>query len=157
MEMLKMLKKIFAVLVLALAPALSHATPRGTLDEASAMADRAVAYYEANGIDALIAAVQDPENADFHDRDLYVFIGELDGPLVAHGVNPALVGKNLDGLKDTDGLLLFVAMKELATSEGDGWVDYKWTDPSTKKIAQKRSRIVRFGDNFYLGVGAYVE
>lgn len=152
-----MFKKLLAVLALTVAPVIGLASERGTADEASAMVDRAVTLYEEQGMEALVGAVSDPANNDFRDRDLYVFVGELDGNMVAHGANAALVGRDLDGLKDASGKLLIVELKKMARDQGDGWVDYVWPNPSTKKIESKSTRVVRLGDGHYAGVGIYTE
>jgi signal transduction histidine kinase len=41
----------------------------------------------------------------FHDRDLYPFVYDMNGVVVAHGAKADLVGKNLIDFKDQDGRL----------------------------------------------------
>ncbi len=41
--------------------------------------------------------------ADFHDRDLYAFVYDMNGVNVAHGANPALIGENRINLSDEGG------------------------------------------------------
>lgn len=89
--------------------------------------------------------------ADFHDRDLYVMVYDASGKCVAHGANPALIGKSLIDLKDTDGKYL---IKDLVAVQDTDWVDYKWPRPTTKKIEPKTTYVVRVGD-YRIGVGAY--
>src|SRR5581483_6005063 len=105
-----------------------------------------------DGPEATFAAVSDKSVAEFHDRDLYPFIYDLDGVNVAHGARPALIGKNLISLKDQDGKYLIREMVELAKGKGSGWINYKWPHPITNKIEDKTSYIERMGD-YFVGVG----
>lgn len=148
----KLINATTAVLVavfLAMAPA--AAAERGTLDEAKAMAEKAAAFLKAEGRDKALAAFNG--DAQFKDRDLYVFALSPDGTNIAHGVNPALVGKNLMALRDPTGKQF---VKEMAEVTDKGWVDYSWQNPTTKAVEPKRSYVIRQGD-VVLGVGAYVK
>lgn len=141
------------VLVLA-APALSFAGEFGTRAEAVAMVKRVQNKFTKEGPEATFAAVNKQDPA-FHDRDLYPFIYKLDGVNVAHGARPALVGKNLENLKDPDGVPLIRLMIENARGKGSGWINYKWPNPITNKIEDKTSYFEKLGDNYFVGVGVY--
>ncbi|HUI95615.1 MAG TPA: cache domain-containing protein [Xanthobacteraceae bacterium] len=141
-----------------LALALFVATPIqaaefGTRDEAVAMVKRVQERFKEQGAEATFKAVTDKDPA-FQDRDLYPFIYTLEGQNVAHGANPALVGKNLLGLKDQGGKLLIREIIDVAKEPGSGWVDYKWPNPVTQKIDEKSSYVERMGD-YVVGVGVY--
>ena len=123
----------------------------GTRDQAVAMVKRVSAMFQKDGADATFKAVT---AKTFNDRDLYPFVYKLDGTdCVAHGANPAMVGKNLIDLKDQDGKFLIRELSEVATN-GKGWVDYKWPNPLTKLIEAKSSYVERMGD-YFVGVGVY--
>ncbi len=125
----------------------------GTKAEAVAMVKRVQEMFKKDGPDATFKAVTEKDKA-FHDRDLYPFIYTLDGTkCVAHGANPALVGKNLINLKDQDGKFLIRELSAKAKA-GGGWVDYKWPNPVTKLIDSKSSYVDRMGD-YFVGVGVY--
>ena len=126
----------------------------GTRDEAVAMVKRVQAEFATAGAEETFKAVNDKSNAAFHDRDLYVFVYDLNGLNVAHGARPALVGKNLISLKDQNGVYLIQEMIALAKGPGSGWVDYKWPNPITDKIEDKSSYIEKMGD-YFVGVGVY--
>lgn len=148
----KMINAASAVLValfLAVAPA--AAAERASLDEAKAMAEKAAMFLKAEGKDKAIAAFN--TDAQFKDRDLYVFAMNPDGTNIAHGANPALVGKNLMSLRDPSGKQF---VKDMTEVKGQGWVDYSWQNPTTKAVEPKRSYVIRQGD-VVLGVGAYVK
>ena len=153
-----MMKKLITVFVACLLPLAAMASSqRGTEAEAVAMVERAIAHFNANGLESLLAAVEDTSNADFHDRDLYVFVAGLDSIMLAHGVNPALGGEDIRMFRDATGEHFGVEMTRIATEEGTGWVDYVWANPVTNEQELKRSYIARFGDAYYLGVGVYAE
>lgn len=123
----------------------------GTRDQAVAMVKRVEAMFHKDGADATFKAVT---ARTFNDRDLYPFIYTLDGTdVVAHGANPAMVGKNLIDLKDQDGKFLIRELSQTAKN-GSGWVDYKWPNPISKLIEAKSSYVERMGD-YFVGVGVY--
>jgi hypothetical protein len=102
--------------------------------------------------------------ADFSDTkgpwvkgELYGFCHTLDGVSVAHGGNPALVGKNVLGFKDPDGVLVNVLVIDKAKADGKGWVEYKWPNSVTKKVTPKRVYVEKVADKFVCGSGYYVQ
>ena len=129
------------------------AASNGTQDEAKAMVEKAVKLLEADGKDKAFAAFNDTAGA-FVDRDLYVFVLNMEGTTVSHGANKALIGKSLINLKDADGKAFIQDMIAVAKGAGAGWVDYKWANPTTKKVENKSSYIKKSGDVF-VGVGIY--
>lgn len=124
-----------------------------TADEAVVLVKKAVAFYQAEGKDKAFAAFQDPKG-EFQVKDLYIFVQDVKGGMLAHGKNPGLVGKDLSGLKDADGKLFVQEMMKIAVGPGSGWVDYKWANPATKKI-QDKSSYVESVDGLFFGAGIY--
>jgi len=151
--MMRTLAAIAAVAMLTFACSAS-ATENGTKDEAVAMVKRVEAMFAKDGPAATFKAVSDKSVAEFHDRDLYPFVYDMNGNCVAHGARPALIGKNLIDLKDQDGKYLIREMVAIANGAGSGWVDYKWPNPLTNKIEDKTSYVEKMGD-FFVGVGVY--
>lgn len=128
----------------------ARAADRASLDDAKAMAAKAARYLEENGASNAFVAF-DAKDGPWHDRDLYVFVIDGNGEMLAHGVSPALVGKNLATLKDVEGKPF---MREMIAVKDAGWVDYKWQNPVTRMIEAKASYMVRVGQ-YCVGVGAY--
>jgi signal transduction histidine kinase len=128
----------------------SFAEERGTRDEAKVMAEKAGQFLAANGKEKAFAAFGQGSNG-FKSKDLYVFAYDDAGNCVAHGANPALVGKSLIGLKDVDGKPL---VAEIVAVKATGWVDYKWKNPESGAIEAKHAFVVRVQD-IVVGVGAY--
>jgi cytochrome c len=127
----------------------------GSAAEAKAMFDRAVAALKANETAAL-AAFNDKNNKDYHDRDLYVFCYHMsDGIFTAH-VNPAMMGKDVRTIKVGDdplGQRIFDIIKN--APEGTvSTVDYKFPKPGTTEPVPKESYVTRIGDEG-CGVGYY--
>lgn len=130
------------------------AADRGTADEAVAMVKKAVAKIKTEGREKAFAAFADPGNKEFHDRDLYIFVYDLNGVNLAHGNNPKMVGKTLLEMKDREGKPLIREMVEVAKSKGKGWIDYKWPNPVTQTVEAKSSYVERVED-MLVGSGIY--
>lgn len=130
------------------------AADKGTPDEAVAMVKKAVALIKSEGKEKAFAAISDPANATFHDRDLYIYVYDLNGVALAHGNNPKMVGKPLIGLKDNEGKPMIKEMVDLAKSKGKGWVDFKWPNPVTKAVEAKSGYIEKV-DDMLVGSGIY--
>lgn len=125
----------------------------GTADEAKALLTRALDHIAKVGSATALKDFSDPKGA-FVDRDLYVFCLDAGGAITAHGGNPALMGKNLKIVKDSDGKEFVAEMLQVAAGPGTGWVDYKWSNPTTKKIEAKSSYISKIAEGA-CGVGIY--
>ena len=150
----KLAMSILVVLVMiGLAGGGIAAEKRGTAAEAEKMVKKAIAMAKAKGNDAVFAEINNPKG-QFTDRDLYVFVYDMNGRCVAHGQNPKMIGKELIDMKDADGKAFVKERVEIAKTKGSGWQDYKFTDPITKKIDQKRAYVERYGDLIF-GCGIY--
>ena len=145
-----------AICLALLVPALdAGAADKGSSDEAVAMVKKAAALVKSAGKEKAFAAIADPANKDFHDRDLYVYVYDLNGLTLAHGNNPKRVGKNLIDLKDSDGKPIIKSMVDVAKSPaGKGWVEFKWPNPVTKAVEPKAGYIERV-DDILVGSGIY--
>lgn len=131
----------------------AQAADQGTAPEAEAMVKRAVAYLKANGPEK--AAEEFTNGKSFKDRDLYVVYTEFNGHVLAHGGNPKLVGKNLTGMKDSEGNPFFQMLLDLAKTKGKGWSGtYRFMNPATQKIESKVMYLESVGET-YIGVGVY--
>ncbi|MYM65660.1 histidine kinase [Pseudoduganella sp. FT55W] len=130
------------------------AADKGSADEAVAMVKRAVAMVKSDGKEKTFAAIADPANTSFHDRDLYIYVYDLNGVALAHGNNPKMVGKPLIGLKDNEGKAMIKEMVDTAKNKGKGWVDFKWPNPVTKAVESKSGYVERV-DDFLIGSGIY--
>lgn len=145
-----------AILAMALfwgAPAVQAVASRGTAEEAAALVNRAVDLLATTDRDAAFAAFNDPRGS-FVDRDLYVFVVGLNGVALAHGSNKGLIGKSVSTVRDPDGKAFVQAILDTAKEKGEGWVDYTWINPETRKAEPKSSYVKRAGD-LAICVGIY--
>ncbi|HJV81945.1 cache domain-containing protein [Noviherbaspirillum sp.] len=140
--------------LLMFAVGLATAAERGSAEEAVAMVKKAVAYMKEAGKDKAFSEFGNPANTQFHDRDLYIFVYDMDGNNVAHGNNPKMVGKNLLEMKDNDGKYIIKSFIEVSKAKGKGWVDYKWPNPVTKAVELKSSYVEKV-DGLIVGAGIY--
>lgn len=152
------MKKLFAALVFGLLATVFggavSAAEKGGADEAMAMVRKAVAYMKEHGKEKAFAEFSNLANTQFHDRDLYIFVYDLNGINVSHGNNPKMVGKNLLEMKDHDGKFIIKGFIDVANTKGKGWVDYKWPNPVTKAVEQKSGYIEK-ADDLIVGSGIY--
>jgi cytochrome c len=122
-------------------------------DEAKAMVDKAVAFLKANGKDKGFAEINKPDG-QFVKGDVYINIFSLTGTMLANGANAKLIGTNGSKLKDPDGKMFMKEIIDRAAGEGKGWVEYKWTNPKTKKIEPKIAYFEKYND-MIVSAGTY--
>ena len=67
---------------------------------------------------------------------------------------PALLGKDATTLKDVEGRFFGKEIIDLARSQGQGWVDYRMSNPLTRKVGLKTSYVTAAG-GYVLFVGAF--
>ncbi len=127
-----------------------------TPEQAKAFVEKAASFIKAEGKDKALAVFSDPKG-EFVDGDLYLFVMDAnDGKLtmLAHGVNKGLIGKSQIDVKDAEGQAFNRDMVAMLSKADDAWLTYKWPNPATKKIASKKSYVVKVGD-VIIGAGVY--
>jgi cytochrome c len=139
--------------VLAIALVVAGAARAATPEQAKAFSERAAAYITQVGETKAFADFTRPDGG-FVQGELYVFCYDRNGVNRAHGANPLFVGKNLLHLKGPDGKEPNLEIVTVGFEKGEGWVDFKWPNPITKKIQQKSAYVIRTGD-VVCGVGYY--
>ncbi|SFF55684.1 Single Cache domain 2-containing protein [Duganella sp. CF458] len=139
------MKRILTAALLCLAMTAALASEPNEKD-AIAMVEKGAAFIKQHGKDKFIekVAAKDPE---FIQGALYVDIRDLQsGIVLAHPVNPTIVGKDLTDVPDASGKKYRREIIELAARKGKGWVDYMYKNPTTGKIEPKTTYIQRVGD-----------
>jgi signal transduction histidine kinase len=97
----------------------------------------------------------DAKDSEFVQGSLYLYARDLkSGAVLAHPMNPALIGKDLTDVPDTNGKKYRREILELAAKQGKGWVDYTYKNPTTGKIEPKTTYILRV-DDIVLEAGIY--
>jgi len=125
-----------------------------TVKEVKAFVDEGVALCNKKGTEVCLKEFNNPKGS-FIRGELYMFAYDFNGVNQALGSNPKLVGKNLIKLKDASGLMLIQELVNIAKNKGEGWLDYKWSHPIKKKIADKTSYIKRIDGGMFIGTGYY--
>lgn len=129
------------------------ATAKDDRADAIAMVEKGVNYVQKNGKEALIKEINN-KSPEFIQGDIYLYLRELNGVIVAHPVNPKLIGKNMLELPDADGKYYRKEIIELAKTKGKGWVDYRYNNPVTKQLENKSTYIFK-NDDLIFEAGIY--
>ena len=128
------------------AAAAARASAEPTEKDAIAMAERGAAFIKANGKEEMMKKIS-AKDPDFLQGSLYVDMRDINtGIVLAHPVNPAIVGKDLTDVPDANGKKYRREIIELAARKGKGWVDYMYKNPTSGKIEPKTTYILRVGD-----------
>jgi signal transduction histidine kinase len=149
------MKQLFTAAALACAIVAGNASAAdATEKDAIALVDKGVAFMKANGKDEMIKRInaKDPE---FYYGALYLHMRDAKSAIMlAHPVNPALIGKDLTDVPDTNGKKYRREIIELAAAKGKGWVDYTYKNPATGKVEPKNTYMVKV-DDVVLEAGIY--
>ena len=122
--------------------------------DAVAIVKEAEALVRSEGQEAALAAINDPKGP-FVKGSLYVMAYDIkDAKLLAHPINPKLIGKDLLNVPDTDGKFFRKEILEVAKTKGEGWVNYSYQNPETKAVEQKTTYVRRV-DDLILAAGIY--
>jgi cytochrome c len=128
----------------------------------AALVEKGAAFIKKNGIESAVKAFQNPDGG-FVDGEFYIFLYDFDGNALVVGTNTSLIGKNLLNLvsEDRNGNKVF-QVKELiniAKTKGQGWFEWSWQNPQTKKFGPKRGyakKIVYNKIEYMIGSGYYL-
>ena len=131
----------------------ARAAEQATPEEAKALAERAAAHFKEVGAEKAIADFSDAAGG-YVDRELFVVVYDPDRRVIGSYGVPALRGKDAATLKDVEGKEFGKEIIQVAKSPGAGWVEYRMTNPATKKVGLKRSWVIGIGD-YVLLVGAF--
>ncbi len=139
-------------MVALLALVFSFATANATEPkDAVAWTQKAATYYKENGREAALKAFT--EDSQFKKGELYVYVLDKKGVMVAHGAKATLIGKDFLKFSDTTGKRFG---KEILEITDTGWVDYYWLNPVMSKVMKKKTYVIKTDDDF-ICVGIYVK
>jgi cytochrome c len=93
----------------------------------------------------------------FIDGELYVFVYQLDGVCLAHGLNGSWVGQNRLDWTDPDGRKPNKEMADqVKAGATSGFVDFKFKNPVSGNVEPKVAVFQRVpGKDFFIGSGVY--
>ncbi|PJJ19859.1 Single Cache domain 2-containing protein [Janthinobacterium sp. OK676] len=135
-----------SLLCLAFAGGGVSAAVEPTEKDAIAMAERGAAFMKAHGKEEMMKKIT-AKDPDFVQGSLYVDMRDIKtGIVLAHPINPSIVGKDLTDVPDANGKKYRREIIELAQKQGKGWVDYQYKNPTSGKIEPKTTYILRVND-----------
>jgi cytochrome c len=122
-------------------------------NQAKKWVEQAIAFYKVSGKRIALAAFTDLSGMFVKD-EIYIFVLNPKGTMLAHGVNEKFVGEEFIDLMDSDGKRFIKEIVDTANANGSGWVEYKWYNPVTREW---RPKIVYFEkiDNLIICTGVY--
>ncbi|MFH1683629.1 MAG: cache domain-containing protein [Candidatus Margulisiibacteriota bacterium] len=118
----------------------------------------AVSLLKKNGRAAFLT-LRDPAS-EFIYIDTYVFVNDMNGVELVNPAFPALEGRNIMNLQDSNGKYLEQEIIRVAQDKGSGWVDYLWPKPDTTVPAKKHTyveKVVVDGEPLVVGCGVYLD
>ena len=124
-------------------------------EDAKRWVDMAVAFYKASGKRIALAEYTNP-SGQFVQDEMYIYVLNPRGTMLAHGVNEKFVGEEFVGIKDYDGKQFIKEIIDIANREGSGWVTYIWYNPVTKEVLPKKTYF-RKVDDLIICSGVYGE
>jgi len=121
-----------------------------TKDEAIAQVNAAIAHLKKVGVEQGIKDIN--SGAEWKVKSMNVNVVDFKGVVSASSLNDKLIGKNTMESKDPSGKE-FVKEMVATAQKGEGWVDYQFVNPETKKL-EVRSMFVKKAVGFdgYVGV-----
>lgn len=120
--------------------------------DAVALAEKGAQFIKAYGKAEMIARINRKDPL-FNQGALYLAMRDMRGITVAHPTH-ALIGKDFLDVPDADGKAFRHEMVAVAKGLGKGWVDYKFRNPTTGKVAPKSTYVLRV-DDVALEAGIY--
>jgi cytochrome c len=93
-------------------------------------------------------------------KNTYVFLMDFDGNMLAHPAIPQLMEKGplldlIDKNKENPKKII-IEFINIAKTNGDGWIWYKWPKPNGREVTDKFTYIHRVGfTNMFVGAGIY--
>lgn len=73
----------------------------------------------------------------FKHGEIYVNVINKAGTWLVYPPRPAGEGQSVINVKDADGRFLVKDIIEVAEKSGEGWVEYRWLNPTSNKIEPK--------------------
>lgn len=147
---MKSLFRHIAAFVAGIAVASSAWATGATRAEAQAQVNAAIAHVKKVGIEQ--APKDFNTGAEWKVKGMNVVLNDMKGLVIASSLNEKLIGRNTLELKDPSGKE-FVKEFAATAQKGEGWVDYQFINPETKKLEERSMFVKRIpGFDGYLGV-----
>lgn len=96
------------------------------------------------------------DNLFFEDSTGYYFVEDLEGNMIAHGVNPDLVGQNRYDVQDENGKYYVREMLDSINNRGQGTISYHFLNPTTQEQQEKTAFVYEIPlVEMFVGSGYY--
>ncbi|WP_303785538.1 methyl-accepting chemotaxis protein [Azovibrio restrictus] len=93
-----------------------------------------------------------------YDKVEYFWVNDFHPRVLMHPIKPELAGKDMSGLKDPNGKLLFVEFVNEVKKNGAGFVDYYWPKPGSEAPVAKISYVKGYTPwGWIVGSGIYLD
>lgn len=134
---------------------------RSTVDVASTLISHYYSLYEKNQLseeEAKSQALRAVYSLRYSGVE-YFWINDLDARMLMHPMKPELDGQDLSGMKDPNGVAVFVGFANIGKSPaGEGFFNYMWPKPGSPQPEPKISFVRQFKPwKWVVGSGVYVD
>jgi methyl-accepting chemotaxis protein len=123
-------------------------------DAAVALVKRALAHVHAVGQKQAFKDIDNP-TGPFVEGERYVYVWDMNGPMLASPVSQHLLGHNMLDQVDADGKNYAAEIFEIARTKGKGWCDYRLRNPSKNNQIEPKSAYFESNGNIIVGCGIY--
>ena len=123
-------------------------------EDAQHMVEKAFAYLKEHGKEKALKEFSN-RLGQFVDGELFVFVQDYSGTMLAYGGEAPIVGKNVLHAKDANGKSIGPPMIDIAKTQGSGWYRYDFLNPHTDIVEPKISYIKAIDDECYIACGVY--
>jgi cytochrome c len=98
------------------------------VDDARKLVERAVGLCKTCGRHVALAEFSN-HKGKFVNGQLYIFVLDTNGIMLAHGINEKYIGKDFLRVVDFEGKPFINEIVRTADDKGSGWTEYKWINP----------------------------
>ncbi len=116
-----------------------------TTADVEELVEKGAAYLKTHGKEKAFAEINDPKG-QFVRKGLFLLAGDLNGTVLAHGLEKASIGRNLIEAKDAEGRAFVRETTNLARTKGSGWVELAVRNRATKKVQRRLAYCRRVDD-----------
>lgn len=123
-------------------------------DAAVALVKRALAHIHVVGSKQAFRDIDNPMG-QFVEGERYVYVWDINGPMLASPVSQHLLGHDMRDQVDADGKHYAEEIFEIARTKGKGWCDYRLRNPSKNNQIEPKSAYIESDGNIVVGCGIY--
>jgi cytochrome c len=147
--------RTITVAVIAFSISMAHVQKVNADDKQKAVSlvKQTIEYYKKNGKTKTLDAVT---SGKFMEGSFYVMCQDMEAVVLAHPTDKTLIGRKMLDVPDANGKQWNREVVELMKTKGKGWVNFKFMNPSSKKMENKSSYFEKV-DDIMFGCGIYTK